>query len=136
LSLLVETMTLSAIGTAPAFNPTTASGASTGGLEAQIARYTQELSDCVNCASANTAQGQARIAEIASKISRAKARIDKIASQKPAPDASHTAPANKTATPTGATTPPNSDSLYVPGSGATQSVIPAQVPGIRVSVYA
>jgi hypothetical protein len=53
-----------------------------------------------------------------------------------APDASHTDPANKTATPTGATTPLDSGSLYVPGGGATQSVIPAQVPGIRVSVYA
>jgi hypothetical protein len=65
-------------------------GSSTAGIEAQLARYRNELSNCVNCTSANTLEGQAAIAEAASKVSVAEARIESIAasSQSSAPAAS------------------------------------------------
>jgi hypothetical protein len=48
----------------------------TAGLEAQITRYQKQLADCVNCDSANTAQGKENIQEISNKISAAKAKIE------------------------------------------------------------
>jgi hypothetical protein len=50
----------------------------TAGLEAQIAQYQRQLSDCVNCDSANTLQGKETIQAISSKISTAKARVEEI----------------------------------------------------------
>jgi peptidoglycan hydrolase CwlO-like protein len=82
---------VAAIGSSPVLNPTPVTGTSTGGLDAQLARYKQELSDCVNCASAKTASGKAEIAAIASKISAAEARIEKLAVAKP-----HSTPATQT----------------------------------------
>lgn len=53
-----------------------APGASTAGLDAQIIRYKKELADCVNCASASTAEGKAAIAAAANKVGAAEARIE------------------------------------------------------------
>ena len=69
----------SAIGSVPTYNPTPTNGATTSGAEAKIARYKKELSDCVNCESAKTSSGQAKIQVIASKIAAEQARIEKIA---------------------------------------------------------
>jgi hypothetical protein len=55
----------------------------TAGLEAQIIRYQKQLSDCVNCDSANTAQGKETIQEISNKISAAKAKIEEVNVSKP-----------------------------------------------------
>ncbi|MGZ3236823.1 MAG: hypothetical protein ACXU8A_05540 [Burkholderiaceae bacterium] len=55
----------------------------TAGLEAQIVRYQKQLSDCVNCDSANTAQGKENIQEISNKISAAKAKIEEINVSRP-----------------------------------------------------
>lgn len=54
----------------------------TAGLEAQIARYEKQLSDCVNCASAKTPEGKKAIAEISNKINAARARIDEMQATK------------------------------------------------------
>jgi hypothetical protein len=68
---------LSAIGSSiPA--STTGGGTSAAVLQAQLDRYQNELSDCVNCASAKTAAGKTKIAEISNKISDIQGRIDKI----------------------------------------------------------
>lgn len=53
-------------------------------LEAQLARYQQELSNCVNCDSANTAEGKETIQALSNKISSVKARIEAIENAKPA----------------------------------------------------
>ena len=49
---------------------------STGGMRAELARYEKALSDCVNCASAKTPEGQQEIQRLTSEISRLKARIE------------------------------------------------------------
>jgi hypothetical protein len=54
----------------------------TAGLEAQIARYEKQLSDCVNCASAKTPEGKKAIAEISNKISATRARVDEMQATK------------------------------------------------------
>lgn len=74
-----------------------ASGSGTGSgaaaLEAQLTRYQKQLSDCVNCDSAKTPEGKAAIADLSSKISEVKARIDQSAPAKPAADISANQPA-------------------------------------------
>ncbi|MFZ6691272.1 hypothetical protein [Undibacterium sp. SXout20W] len=54
---------------------TTDSAASAGELQAQLAQYQRQLSDCVNCSSANTPEGKQQISEISSKISAIKQTI-------------------------------------------------------------
>lgn len=49
---------------------------SPAGLEVQLARLQSELSDCVNCASANTAEGKAKIQELSNQINSIRARIE------------------------------------------------------------
>jgi hypothetical protein len=44
-------------------------------LQAQLQRYQQQLSDCVNCASAKTPQGKADIQAISARISQVQQRI-------------------------------------------------------------
>jgi len=69
---------------APALIPGT--GATTGtdavSLEAKIARYKQELSDCINCESAKTSQGKADIQRISNLISIAEARLSSVKASK------------------------------------------------------
>ncbi len=81
-------------------------GSSTAGVEAQLTRYKNELSACVNCASANTLEGKAAIAAAASKVSYAEARIENIAttSQRNAPASSQINPIG-----TSQTSPDHSD---------------------------
>ncbi|HEY9097377.1 MAG TPA: hypothetical protein VIN38_00765 [Thiobacillus sp.] len=70
---------VSAAGSPPLSVPAYTTGASTTGIEAQISRYKQELSACVNCASADTTEGKAAIEAVANKISQAEARIEQAA---------------------------------------------------------
>lgn len=72
---------INAIGPASLAN-TTGGGTPTAGLEAQIARYQKELSNCVNCDSANTREGKETIQAISDKISAAKARLEEITAEK------------------------------------------------------
>ena len=63
-------------------------------LQAQLQRYQQQLSDCVNCASASTPQGKADIQAISARISQVRERIAQVdvarnpaqAAAVPAPD--------------------------------------------------
>jgi hypothetical protein len=50
-------------------------GPSAASLQAQLQRYQQQLSDCVNCASAKTPQGKADIQAISARISEVKQSI-------------------------------------------------------------
>jgi len=54
----------------------TNSAASAGALQAQLAQYQRQLSDCVNCSSANTPEGKQQIAEISGKINALKQTIE------------------------------------------------------------
>ena len=70
---------VAAIGSATVFATVSATSGGrlgTARLEAQIAHYEKQLSDCVNCASAKTPEGKKAIAEISNKISATRARID------------------------------------------------------------
>ena len=44
-------------------------------LQAQLQRYQQQLSDCVNCASADTPKGKSDIEAIAARITQVQQRI-------------------------------------------------------------
>ncbi len=57
--------------------------AKAAGLEYQLTRYQKQLSECVNCASAKTAQGKATIEAISDKISSIRLRLDEVASSNP-----------------------------------------------------
>jgi hypothetical protein len=66
---------VAAIGAIPTYSaqvPTV----STGGLRAELARYEKALSECVNCATAQTTEGQQEIQRLSSEIARLKARIE------------------------------------------------------------
>ena len=90
---------VAAIGTtsSPAGYEISASG-SISGLEAQLARYQKELSNCVNCDSAKTAKGKENIQAISGKISSIQTRIEKIQNTPPAkpPSESNTSTAQTT----------------------------------------
>lgn len=69
---------VSAIGSPPTAGAAPLPGAATAGVEAQLVRLRKELSDCVNCESANTTAGKAAIAAAASKVSMAESRIENL----------------------------------------------------------
>jgi len=56
----------------------------TAGLEAQIARYKKELSNCVNCDSAKTSEGKANIQALSNKISKLTSQVQEISKSKQA----------------------------------------------------
>ncbi len=66
------------IGTSNASSYTGTVKPSTG-LEFELAKYQKELSDCVNCDSANTAERRSNIQELHNKISAVQARIERLA---------------------------------------------------------
>lgn len=66
---------VSAIGATP-FYSNTVSAPSAAGLAVQLDQYKIKLADWENCASCNTAEGKAKIAEISDKISELKARME------------------------------------------------------------
>ena len=72
-------------------------GVSIGGLRIELARNEKTLSECVNCASARTAEGQQEIQRLSSEIARLKTRIAEATKSAPAQDrqsASGTQPAS------------------------------------------
>ncbi|TCV87480.1 FlxA-like family protein [Sulfurirhabdus autotrophica] len=71
---------IQATGISQAYS-TAGSGTASAGLEAQLARLQQELSDCVNCASAKTTEGKAKIQAVEAKINVIQARLDAVAVQ-------------------------------------------------------
>lgn len=50
-------------------------GPSAASLQAQLQRFQQQLSDCVNCASAKTPQGKAAIQALSAKVSLVEQKI-------------------------------------------------------------
>ncbi len=71
---------LSAIGST--YPSPVGTGPTAAGLQAQLDRYQQQLSDCVNCSSAKTLQGQEAIQTLSNKIGEIKARIEQITATK------------------------------------------------------
>lgn len=65
---------VSAINSSPSLGPA-GSGPSVASLQAQLDRCQKQLSDNVNCASANTREGKETIQALSNKISEIKARI-------------------------------------------------------------
>lgn len=51
-------------------------GPSAASLQAQLQRFQQQLSDCVNCASAKTPEGKTAIREAAAKVSQVTQKLD------------------------------------------------------------
>lgn len=69
---------VAAIGASPIYSAQLPA-ASTGGLRVELAKYEKELSNCVNCASATTTEGQQEIQRLTSEIVRLKERIEEAA---------------------------------------------------------
>ncbi|MCU6433721.1 FlxA-like family protein [Undibacterium sp. Jales W-56] len=76
---MVQAIGSSASGAINATNPTN-SAALAASLQAQLAIYQQQLSDCVNCASSKTIEGKEQIQSLSAKISGVRARIDQVSS--------------------------------------------------------
>ena len=72
---------ISSIGSSPTYDLNSISKPTTG-LDAQIARYKKELSDCVNCESAKTAKGKAKIQAISDKLTALTAQTENAAKPK------------------------------------------------------
>lgn len=97
---------LNAIGVSTQFRSATPSPA---GLENQLARYRQQLSDCVNCAATSkTPQGQETARALSDKISQIKSRLEEVAANGgPASAAPDGAAPGVKVQPMTATTPPS-----------------------------
>jgi len=72
---------ISSVGSSTAYDINSISKP-TDGLDAQITRYKKELSDCVNCDSAKTAKGKAKIQAISDKIATLTAQVEKTVKSK------------------------------------------------------
>lgn len=59
-----------------AATPAVQGAGGTGGLDAQLARYEKQLSECVNCASAKTPEGKQAIDDWYGKIHDIKAKLE------------------------------------------------------------
>jgi hypothetical protein len=60
---------------------------SVAALQAQLAQYQKQLSDCVNCASSSTREGQAQIQALSSKIAAVRGQINAAAAAQQASQA-------------------------------------------------
>ena len=54
-------------------------------LQGMLTRYERELSACINCSTANTADGQQKIQELSVQISQIKARLEQASQSRQAP---------------------------------------------------
>lgn len=77
---------LSAIGS-PAFSGPAGTGSSFASLQAQLERCQKQLSDNVNCSSANTRAGKETIQALSNKIGEIKARMQEAEKQSKPPSA-------------------------------------------------
>jgi len=62
----------------------TATGGAPGPVQAQLAEAERLLSDCVNCDTAKTAQGQAKIQVLSARVQALRARLSEAQGQGPA----------------------------------------------------
>ena len=74
------------------------SGVSRAAIRADLARYEHKLSDCVNCASAQTPEGKRNIQDLNTQISTLKAQLNVV--PRPASAASTDEAVSATASPT------------------------------------
>jgi len=74
---------LSAIGSLTSSYPA-GTGQSAAALQAQLDRYEQQLSDCVNCNSAKTTEGQKAIQDLSNKIGQVKTQLNEVTISIPA----------------------------------------------------
>jgi hypothetical protein len=84
-------------------NSTLSSPVNAAGLQYQLVRFQKELAECVNCASAKTAQGKATIEAISGKISSIRLRIDEVARSNPVQPVASAVAVSAAATATGLT---------------------------------
>ena len=100
---LSEYIMVLAIGIPSIYRPLASGSAITpaavASLQAQLAQYQRQLSDCVHCDTANTPAGKAQIQEIAGKISALKQSIAQAGDASPFTDAL-TANGNRSKAPT------------------------------------
>lgn len=73
---------MQAIGASSAYI-SVAAGAAPITSDAQLLRLQKELSDCVNCATAKTALGKAKILAVEARINALKARMEAAAARSP-----------------------------------------------------
>jgi len=74
---------VSAVGSSQVSNTNASSGPSKSGLEAQISRYQQQLTDCVTCPSSKTPEGKAAIESLSNKISVVQSKLKEITDNTP-----------------------------------------------------
>ena len=72
---------LSAVGSSTSPN-TTGTNQSAVALQAQLDRFQKQLSDCVNCSSAKTREGQKAIQDLSNKIGQVKTQINQFTATK------------------------------------------------------
>ena len=78
---MVAAMGASTTSGSSAYSATGQSGASSGsriGLESQLNTFKKQLSDCINCDSAKTKEGKAKIEELQAKVSIMQERIKEL----------------------------------------------------------
>lgn len=76
---------------------TTDTGGRHVGSHAQLANLKKQLSDCVHCESAKTAEGKAKIQEISRRIHQIEARLSGTRTAVPDPEIAATSPSGFTA---------------------------------------
>jgi hypothetical protein len=119
---------VSAINSSASPGPASA-GLSVAGLQAQLDRYQKQLSDCVNCDSANTREGRETIQALSNKISQVKSRIEEISATK-----SNTPPAAPN--PAGATANVDAHASGTTGNSAVATAPGPAAAGSRLDVFA
>lgn len=117
---------VAAAGYAASYSSATNPALSAASLQAQIAVYQRQLSDCVNCSSASTIEGKNNIQQISGKISAAKAQIQQLQQSAP-PPATPTASVNNSGN-------ANASVNAVASSPVTRALTIA--PGNNVDVFA
>ena len=123
---------ISAIGSSTPYTPPHTNA---GGLQAQLDRYQKQLSDCVNCDSANTHEGKETIQALSNKISDIRARIQEteVVSSNSRSTAINSATSAASST---SSVPPATDTQRQGNAVATvASATSATTPGSRLSVF-
>ena len=65
------------------------------GLDAQKERVQKQLADCVNCSSASTPEGKARIEKLSAQLSAVESRLQEAVDARPAAAAAHPSLGNR-----------------------------------------
>lgn len=101
-------------------------------LQAQLAQYQHQLSDCVNCASSQTAAGKEQIQEISGKISAIQHSLQQASQNQPTSGNDNAEQVVTTDIAISASGAAGQDAQNVP---ATQAVIPGVAANLTSGVY-